>query len=277
MGIDRLDALLQRFSVSAQMFHAGALCGINDFMTDENDCGQLHLIRSGSVEVRHGLRSHEFVQQPTLLFYPRSLRHRLITDRNAGADMACANVRFNAGAANPIARALPARIIMPLVKVEGAAPILDVLFREAFADSACGRGHIVNRLFEVVLILILRTLMNRGVVREGLLAGMTHPRLAKALVAMHEAPQNNWSLDELAATAGMSRSHFATVFRETVRTPPGDYLTAYRISVAQDRLRRGEPVKSIATAVGYGSTAAFSRAFTAVSGKSPRAWMAAFG
>ena len=26
--MDRLDTLLQRFSVSARMFHAGALCGV---------------------------------------------------------------------------------------------------------------------------------------------------------------------------------------------------------------------------------------------------------
>jgi AraC-like DNA-binding protein len=189
--------------------------------------------------------------------------------------MACATVVFNAAASNPIARALPAVVIMPLSDVEGAAPVLDVLFREAFANAACGRGHVVNRLFEVVLILILRTLMNRGTVEEGLLAGMAHPRLAKALVAIHEAPHQSWSLDQLAAKAGMSRSHFATVFNQIVRTPPGDYLTCYRISVAQDLLRRGESVKSIAAAVGYGSTAALSRAFTAVTSQSPRAWKAA--
>ena len=274
MAFDRLDALLQRFSVSAQMFHAGALCGINDFPSTEG-CGQLHLIRHGGVEVRHGSRGRIMIEQPSLLFYPRSLRHRLITDKKQGADMACANVVFNAGAANPIARALPKIVIMPLNEVDGAAPVLEVLFREAFANAACGRGHIVNRLFEVVLILILRTLMNRGTVEEGLLAGMAHPRLAKALVAIHESPHKSWSLDQLATRAGMSRSHFATVFHQVVRTPPGDYLACYRVSVAQDLLRRGEPVKSIAGAVGYGSTAALSRAFTAITGQSPRAWKAA--
>ena len=53
MSVDRLDALLQRFSVSAQMFHSGALCGINDIPTSPG-IGQLHLIRRGPVEVHHG-------------------------------------------------------------------------------------------------------------------------------------------------------------------------------------------------------------------------------
>ncbi|HEY5808243.1 MAG TPA: AraC family transcriptional regulator [Povalibacter sp.] len=274
MSVDRLDALLKRFSVNAQMFHSGPLCGVNNLAATP-DGGQLHLIRSGVVEVVHGSKQRKVIREPSLILYPRSLAHRFITDPKAGADMACANVSFNAGGSNPIARALPPLIIMPLADIEGAAPVLDVLFREAFAQAACGRRHVVNRLFEVVLILILRTVMNRGEVAEGLLAGMADSRLSKALVAMHEAPDKSWTLDQLAQQAGMSRSHFAATFHEIVRTPPGDYLACYRISVAQDMLRRGESLKMIAGAVGYGSTAALSRAFSAVSGKSPREWKAA--
>jgi len=37
-------------------------------------------------------------------------------------------------------------------------------------------------------------------------------------------------------------------------------------------LRRGRPIKVIAIEVGYGSEAAFSRAFKAHTGQSPRDW-----
>ena len=269
---DRLDALLQRFSVTARMFHAGALCGITEYPATP-DIGQLHLVRRGPVQAQHGSQRRETIDVPSVIFYPRPLRHRFITDKKVGADLACAHVLFNAAAINPIAQALPPVVVMPLAEIEEAAPLLEVLFREAFAEQ-CGRRHIVNRLFEVVLILIVRTLMNRGAVDSGMLAGMSHPRLAKALIAMHESPGTAWTLDELASRAGMSRSHFAATFHEVVRTPPGDYLTHYRISVAQDLLRRGEALKNIATTVGYGSTAALSRAFSAVAGKSPREWRA---
>ncbi len=272
MSTDRLDALLQRFSVSARIFHSGPLCGVTNHVP-VGDYGQLHLIRRGPVDIHHSAKRRQRVSEPSLLFYPRPLRHRFVTDEVAGADMACANVAFNAGSTNPIAQALPDLVVMPLAEVENAAPVLDVLFREAFAQN-CGRRHIVNRLFEVVLILILRTLLNRAEIDHGLLAGLSHPKLAKALNAVHESPGKAWSLDQLAALANMSRSHFATTFHEVVGSTPGDYLTRYRIALAQDMLRRGEPVKTIADRIGYGSTAALSRAFSAVSGKSPREWKA---
>jgi len=47
---------------------------------------------------------------------------------------------------------------------------------------------------------VLRQLMESGEVHGGLLSGLSHPRLRNALVAMHEAPAQEWTLDELANT-----------------------------------------------------------------------------
>ena len=134
---------------------------------------------------------------------------------------------------------------------------------------------LVERLVEVVMIQILRQLMESDEVSGGLLSGLAHPRLRNALVAMHETPAKEWTLEELAGVAGMSRSVFATAFRETVGTTPGQYLQGWRVRLAQKALRRGRSLKVIATEVGYGSEAAFSRAFKAHAGQSPRSGKAA--
>jgi AraC-like DNA-binding protein len=268
---DRLDALLQRFSVTARMFHSGPLCGVTDFYEFE-DLGQLHVVKRGTVVIDYGNRKRECVEQPSVVFYPRPLRHRFITDEVSGADMACANVSFNMGSINPIAQALPATVIIPLRELD-ADNILDALFSEAFAQQ-CGRQHAVNRLFEVVIIVILRTLLNRESVQHGMLAGLAHPQVSKALIALHEAPARAWKLEQIAKKAGMSRSHFAAVFPEVVGATPAEYLARFRISLAQELLRRGQPMKLIAEKVGYGSSAALSRAFAAICGQSPRAWKA---
>jgi len=270
MSVDRLDALLKRFSVNTRMFHSGALCGINDFDTSSG-LGQLHLIKRGPLRVEHGARKRIDIADSSLLFYPRPHAHRLITDAKRGADMACAYVEFSAGAANPIARALPPFVAMPLAEIDGVEPVLERLFAEAFGKQ-CGRQAIVDRLFEVVLIYIVRSLMNDARIDAGLLAGMAHPQLAKALVAMHEAPSRDWSLERLARTAGMSRSAFAATFREIVDSTPGDYLATFRVSIAQDLLRRGQPLARVAQDVGYGSATAFSRVFKAVCGVGVREW-----
>ena len=110
---------------------------------------------------------------------------------------------------------------------------------------------LVERLVEVVMIQILRQLMESDEVSGGLLSGLAHPRLRNALVAMHETPAKEWTLEELAGVAGMSRSVFATAFRETVGTTPGQYLQGWRVRLAQKALRRGRSLKVIATEVGY--------------------------
>ncbi|WP_213662348.1 AraC family transcriptional regulator [Stutzerimonas stutzeri] len=266
---DRLAALMTHFPMRAQVFNTGPLCGINTLQSDGVH-GQLHLVRRGEVEVRYG-RETLHVTQPSLLLFPRPLTHRFITAPGCEVDMVCANLAFEGGSANPIASALPDLVCLPLEAVWGAEPVLSLLFEEAF-EQRCGRVALVERLLEVVMIQVLRQLMESGEVNGGLLSGLAHPRLRNALVAMHETPAKEWTLEELAGVAGMSRSVFATTFRETVGVTPGQYLQGWRVRLTQKALRRGRPLKMIATEVGYGSEAALSRAFRAQTGRSPREW-----
>jgi transcriptional regulator GlxA family with amidase domain len=138
--------------------------------------------------------------------------------------------------------------------------------------ARCGKLAVVNRLFEVLIIQILRQLMESRLVESGMLAGLSHPRLRGAIIAMHEAPAQDWALEDLAELAGMSRSGFATTFRDVVGLTPGQYLQGWRIGLAQRALRAGHPLKRVAVEVGYGSEAALSRAFKVQTGKSPGQW-----
>ncbi|WP_220272661.1 AraC family transcriptional regulator [Aquitalea aquatica] len=267
---DRLNALLQHFPVHARMFHSGSLCGITDF-TAAGAVGQLHLIRSGAMEIIHPGQPTLYVNEPSLLFYPRPMARRFITDPVCGADLTCAELHFAGGSDNPIVNGLPDVICLPLETIDGAAPVLALLFEEAFSER-CGRHALIDKLFEVVLIQLLRQLMESKEINGGMLAGLSHPKLRKALVAMHEQPGQEWSLDALATIAGMSRSVFASSFRHTVGSTPGAYLQNWRVRLTQQALQRGESLKMIAIAVGYGSEAALSRAFKAQCGLSPREW-----
>lgn len=271
--MDRLAALFDRFAVSARTFQSGALCGVNA-IGDAQDCGQLHLLRAGQVVVDHlgapGPQRFE-LGEPSLLLYPRPLARRFLTDPVRGADMVCAHLEFAGGAANPIVAALPALVQLPLARVPEVGPVLGLLFAEADARH-CGRQAMLDRLFEVLLIQLLRVLMEGAHVRAGMLAGLADERLRSALVAIHEQPQRDWSLQALAALAGMSRTSFANAFRERVGTTPGAYLQAWRVGLAQQLLDEGRPLKHIAAAVGYSGEAALSRAFRAHTGHSPGAW-----
>jgi AraC-like DNA-binding protein len=270
MPADRLATLLQHFAISVRTFHTGPMCGINDFVPQPG-LGQLHLVQSGMLRIEHPRQDPIDIARPTLLFYPRPMHHRFITDAREGASMTCAHVQFGDGSANPLAQSLPAFVAMPLDELEDLQPVLALMFREAF-DAHCGRQVVVDRLFEVVLVHILRRLMDAGTVQQGLLAGMADPHLARSLVALHAEPALPWSVETMAREAGMSRSVYAAAFRRVMGTTPADYVAAWRLSLAQQQLRQGKSLQQIADSVGYGSVAALSRAFKARWGMSPREW-----
>ncbi len=276
--IDRLSALLERFRARAHLFHQGPLCGLTQFAAQPGR-GFLHVLRRGDLELRHppglGLPGSLRFDEPTLLFYPRPVHHMFHNPPQEGSDFTCAALDFDGGARNPVVRALPPLIALPLAHVAGLEQSLALLFAEA-GQVRCGHRLLADRLFEVVLIQLLRWLIDHhqeAGIQAGLIAGLSDPRLARALVALHEAPGEPWDLPRMAARAGMSRSAFAATFRRVVGQPPADYLTDWRLTLAQAQLRLGHPVKSVALELGYANASALSRAFTARLGQSPRQWL----
>lgn len=278
LALDRLSSLLAQFQVSAHLFHTGALCGITSFDAQPGR-GFFHVLRKGSMVVSHqqgadALQRLE-VNEPTLLFYPQPLAHQFHNAPKEGSDFTCASVHFEGGANHPLARALPPLIVLPLAQVPGLSGALDLLFQEA-DRVRCGHRLIVDRLFEVVLLQLLRWLLDHGEesgVSMGLVSGLADPQLARALTAMHESPQTSWSLELLAGQAAMSRSAFASRFKKVVGVAPAEYLTEWRMALAKKQLSQGRAVKLIAPDLGYANASALSRVFAQRVGASPRTWL----
>ncbi|MDF3822786.1 AraC family transcriptional regulator [Leptospira sp. 96542] len=267
---DRLAALFTHFAVTPRTFHSGPLCGINSLGTEEG-LGQLHVVREGQIDVFHGASAPVRITVPTLLLYPRPVPRRFVTDATVGADMVCADLRFEGGAVNPVQAALPDHVFIPLERLADSQPVLALLFAEASSDK-CGRQTLLDSLFEVLLVQVLRELMEQGQIGSGMLAGMAHQKLRKAITALHDQPAHPWSLEELAEQAGMSRTAFASRFKEVVGVTPGQYLQSWRLGLAQKRVYQGMPMHLVAEEVGYADDAALSRAFKAHTGLSPRDW-----
>ncbi|RNW07869.1 AraC family transcriptional regulator [Serratia nematodiphila] len=105
---------------------------------------------------------------------------------------------------------------------------------------------------------------------KGWFLALTDRQISLAIAAMHAEPARNWTLEELARIAGISRTVFAQRFKGLVGSTAMEYLSRWRMLQAADRLRAGkENVASIAYSLGYGSESAFSTAFKRVMAQSP--------
>ncbi len=277
-SVDRLSALLERFRVHAHLFHAGPLCGLTLFDAQAGR-GFLHVLRRGEMVVTHRPRSGAprriTVDEPSLLFYARPLEHEFHNAPAEGSDFVCATVDFEGGDRHPLAATLPPVLVLPLRSVTGLEQTLSLLFAET-ERVRCGQRLLANRLFEVLLLQLLRWLLDHPDqvdMTPGLIHGLAHPRLARALTAMHENPQAAWTLAPMARAAGMSRSAFAAEFKLQVGATPAEYLLRWRVSLAQGMLLSGDSIKLVSEKLGYASAASFSRAFATSVGVSPRSWL----
>ncbi|MGE0348645.1 cupin domain-containing protein [Hydrogenophaga sp.] len=267
---DRLSSLLQRFTLRARVYHGGAIR--NELRHDGHGSeGRLHLVHEGLVVFSGPGRRRMKVVAPSMIYLPRGVAHRLQPAPGATAEVVCAAVSFGSAQENPLLRSLPDLVCVPLAEMAGLEVTQTLLASESLANR-CGHAAVVDRLAEVLVVQLLRWCIERGELHSGSLAGLADARLSRAITAMHDQPSAPWTLDSLAATAGMSRSRFAAQFKTVVGVPAAEYLKRWRVGVAKGLLRRGLPIKAVAHDAGYGSTSAFGKAFAQVECVSPSGW-----
>ncbi|GAB4373193.1 MAG: AraC family transcriptional regulator [Kiloniellaceae bacterium] len=262
---------LNRHSLGASVFFSGRLCGAQDYAAGHG--GHLHLVRRGPVELRAPGQPPRRIERPSLVLFARATGHRLEADETAGADLICAQLSFDSPEAELLLLGFPDLLVIALEELDGLEPVLQRLFDEAFSE-AFGQRAAVDLLIELLLVMLLRHCVERGTLERGLLAGLAEPRLARALAAMHGAPESALNLERLAEIAGMSRSTFAAAFKARVGVSPGDYLTTLRLALAKQALLAGRPLKAVAAEAGYASATALARAFQRQFGLAPRDWLA---
>src|ERR1700745_1414509 len=269
--MDRLAPFFEKFSLTAPMFYSGLLCGSTGDQVSEH-ARHLHVLKKGRLKITRPDARQMVIDTPSILFFPRPRLHRLHGPEEEGAELVCATIEFGAGMLNPLISSLPEPLVIPLDVLPELAPTLQLLFSEVFSGLP-GRQAAIDRLFEYLFVLLIRSAMNAHLIDSGVLMGLSDPRLGRAIEVMHKHPETSWSLEQLAQSAGMSRARFALHFRQVVGMTPFDYLTNWRLGIAQTMLRKGSSLKLIAAAVGYANATALTRVFTQHFGISPSEWL----
>ncbi|WP_085905557.1 helix-turn-helix transcriptional regulator [Kiloniella majae] len=269
-GHDNLTKLRPEIDGGAEILHAGFPIGEANFFVVQR--GQI----SSFAPEFEGMEA----DVPLLVFYPRGVpndfkivsrgafEHSSLGEAQGANGFVCAVVDTG-GEANPIALALPDLVIVRLDQSAPLRAVTDILLEEAIAPR-CGGRAVIDRLCEIVVIRLLRHLIEAGQTEVGLLAGLADPNISLAIIAMHDNPDRNLNLEDLAEISAMSRTHFANSFRKLVGVTPGQYLSNWRLTLARTELVKGVPLKAIAGRIGFSSSAALSRAFTRRYGVSPK-------
>lgn len=130
-------------------------------------------------------------------------------------------------------------------------------------DAGAGSTLVLAKLSELLFVETLRRYVNRLPQEQiGWLAGARDPIIGQALALMHKDPAELWTVATLARRVGSSRTRFADRFAYFLHESPMAYLTKWRMKLGAEMLQSSDDsVAEIASAVGYGSEAAFNRAF----------------
>lgn len=266
---------------------------------------QFHFIARGPVFLRNAAGEARALNSGDAVLMPRGGIHCLASDPEAkgedlasfAADPLCGNVagiracpkgedgtlgalifsgcmEFDLGGMHPLVSIMPEAMFVGtlLDRYPEILPMLEAMAREAESERA-GYAGILARLADVVSAFIVRGWVECGCGdASGWVEALRDPRLGRVIAALHRDPGRNWTLAELAAEMGSSRSVFAERFAAVTGTTPVRYLTGLRMQLAAQWIGRDRiPIDTVAIRLGYNSQAAFSRAFKRVLGIPPSA------
>jgi AraC-like DNA-binding protein len=184
---------------------------------------------------------------------------------------------------DPTSRELLADALPPWIHVQAASPqatafqwLLEQLVRER-SSNLPGASLASDQLAQLLFIQILRAhVAASNELPVGWLRALADARIAPALRSMHSKPGHAWGLEELAKETAMSRTTFAVHFKEAAGVSPLNYLTTWRMRLAERALRDDDvTIAELARSLGYTSESAFSNAFKRTTGSAPNRYRVA--
>ncbi len=300
MEMTRLhDRILAELDIRAEPFAICALQGTCTMGMGRNPGATLHYVLGGRGKLSFQARPALTLQPGRLVLVPSCMRHSLCNEAGGQTGLpACKPAGLHLeehlaqgdGPGNMVV--LCSTISLGLRNTHGLidllrAPLCLDVTGNAVAERAMqalmiemthprmGRHAMIRVLLLQCVIEMLRCRLEAGDPAVLWITALADPGLWQALRVMLDDPGAAHSLESLAQAAGMSRSRFAARFLQAYGSPPMTFLRELRLARAAQMLtERRAPVKRIAQLVGFESRSAFTRAFTASHGQSPRAFRA---
>ena len=287
---DALSAILSRLQLQAEVYVNGDFCG--DWGVDTSGSRRIpfHLLGRGQAWLHMEGSSEQMLTSGDLVIFPHDHQHVVagspelppkerinaeISEQDGPiTNMVCGFFEFQNKAAWPLLDSLPSVIVLDLGD-QSASPVVRTLIELMIAEldrEQPGYYAVINQLAALLFVQVIRQQIRGGQLETGLLAALFDGKISKALAAMHNHPEQSWTLEQLAQQATMGRSSFAQRFHELVGTPAMQYLAAWRMREARLLLKTSNySMADIAERSGYESEAAFRKAYKKIVGETPGA------
>lgn len=183
--------------------------------------------------------------------------------------VACGQIRADlSGAFGPFEG-----LVQPIYSSLAAERMVPAAFETMLDEAqamALGSRALLGSLMKSCLILAIRRVSEAHGSASTLPGLFERPSLARAVAQVIEDPSVAYTVEDLARSAGMSRSKFAKEFLEAVGSPPMEFVARTRLGQARDLLLMTPlPISKIANRVGFASRSHFSRAFRNAFGLDP--------
>lgn len=267
--MDALSHLFHYFPFRTELFFIGHLCQITHF--DTKNKGILHVIRRGRCLFQLPNQTAQQINEPCVIL--SSVQPHCIHPLDDELEILCIYFDFGENILNPISHTMQNQlVILKLTEQPELALIAQAIFLEK-AQQACGFQAVIHHLTAYITLQAIRCCLKQKRIQTGILRGLTDKLLAPVLLAIHQSPEQPWQLETLSEKALMSRSKFSAYFKNIVGIPPMEYVTQWRIGVAQTLLLKHMPISLVAEKVGYSHNAALTRAFLRIVGQAPSEWL----
>jgi len=274
---DALSRALCLLDLNVNIYHNAKVCG--DWQINEHKIGItcFHIVTTGSCKLCVPDLYDGILRCGDLVIFPKELSHSIRPETPLrgeqqhlsfqesadikGTGILCGEVRFQHQGCRYLFESLPPLFV---IKYDDAnawlSPLLDMIINENHNLGAASKV-ILDKLSELLFTYALKQYLLDNPNRSGILSLYAHPRIAKAVSAIHKHPERNWTLEQMAKEAMLSRTTFAVTFKTLSGWTAGRYLTWWRMQLAWSLLRHGESITQVSGKVGYNSESSFSRAF----------------
>lgn len=286
---DPLSMLLKRMALNAEVYVNGDFCGTWAVDTAGSRRIPFHLIGEGEAWLHFDKQAPQSLKSKDLVLFPRDAHHIIahsserpddheinapMSNDGATTQMVCGFFEFRSALVFPLLDTLP-EVVLLSAESSGQAQriqwLVEMMLME-LKQAKPGSYAVVDQLAYLLFVEILRQQVDSGALTGGLLVALFDARIGRALGAIHQNPEQNWSLASLADKASMSRSSFADRFNHIAGLSPMKYLTLWRMAEARRLLTTTDlSAAQIAEKSGYESEAAFRKAFKNTQGMTPGA------